>query len=241
LAILTDAKARAIKPDDIDLPDGTVKGLWLVCTAKKGRGHWMLRYVSPVTKTRREMGLGPYPEVSIVEARRQANAARDEIRRRQDPIDQRKAAGDVAASAMTFEQAALKMFDQKRAGWKNPKHAQQWINTLKTYVFPIIGSVPVDSLQPDDFRKVLAPIWLKKSETAMRVKQRCHSVMDWCLAQNLISGNPTTVVSKLLPKMEKKNVRTEHQPQCRGRTSPRLSKPFSTTALRERVERPWNS
>jgi integrase len=46
----------------------------------------------------------------------------------------------------------------------------------------------------------------------MRVKQRCHAVMDWCLAQNLISGNPTTVVSKLLPMMAKKNVRTEHQP-----------------------------
>ena len=123
-----------------------------------------------------------------------------------------KLAGDVAALAMTFEQAALKMFEQKRAGWKNPKHAQQWINTLKTYVFPMIGNVPVDALQPDDFRRVLAPIWLKKSETAMRVKQRCHAVMDWCLAQNSISGNPTTVVSKLLPVMEKKNVRTEHQP-----------------------------
>ena len=182
----------------------------------------MLRYVSPVTKTLREMGLGPYPEVSIVEARRQANAARDEIRRRQDPINQREAAGEVTASAMTFEQAALKMFDQKRAGWKNPKHAQQWINTLKTYVFPMIGSVAVDSLQPDDFRKVLAPIWLMKSETAMRVKQRCHAVMDWCLAQNFISGNPTNVVSKLLPPMEKKNLRTAHQPSMQWRQLPKF-------------------
>ena len=211
----------------IDLPDGTVKGLWLKSAAKKGRGYWKFRYVSPVTKKRRETGFGAYPDVSIVEARRQANTARDEIRRKQDPIDQRKAAGDVAASAMTFEQAALKMFDQKRAGWKNPKHAQQWINTLNAYVFPIIGSVPVDSLQPDDFRKVLAPIWLKKSETAMRVKQRCHAVMDWCLAQNLVSGNPTTVVSKLLPVMEKKNVRTEHQPSMPWQDLPA----FVTTVL----------
>ena len=41
---------------------------------------------------------------------------------------------------MTFEQAALKMFDQIRAGWKNPKHAQQWINTLRTYVFTILAA-----------------------------------------------------------------------------------------------------
>ena len=116
MAVLTDAKARAIRPGDIDLPDGAVKGLWLESTAKKGHGHWMLRYVSPVTTTRREMGLGPYPEVSIVEARHQANAARDEIRRGQDPINQRKAAREVAGSAMTFEQAALRMYDQIRTG-----------------------------------------------------------------------------------------------------------------------------
>ena len=118
------------------------------------------------------MGLGAYPDVGIVEARRQANAARDEIRRKQDPIDKRKAAGDVAALAVTFEQAALKMLEQRRAGWRNPKHAEQWINTLKTYVFPVIGNVTVDALKPDDFQKVLAPIWLKKSETALRVKHR---------------------------------------------------------------------
>ena len=184
MAVLTDAKARAIKPEGKDLPDGTVMGLWLKPTAKKGRGQWNFRYVSPITKKRRDMGLGAYPDVSIVEARRQANAARGEIRRKQDPIDQRKAAGEVAGSAMTFEQAALRMYDQIRTGWKNPKHAQQWINSLRAYVFTMIGSVTVEALQPDDFRKVLAPIWLKKSETAMRVKQRCHAVMDWCLAQN---------------------------------------------------------
>ncbi len=113
---------------------------------------------------------------------------------------------------MTFEQAATTMCEQKRAGWKNPKHAQQWINTLNAYVFPVIGDRAVDSLNADDFRALLAPIWLTKSETAMRVKQRCHAVMDWCLAKNLISGNPTTVVTKLLPAMEKKNARTEHHP-----------------------------
>ena len=118
--------------------------------------------------------------------------------RKQDPIVQRKASREAAATVITFEQAALTMFEQRRAGWKDPKHAQQWINTLGTYVFPPIGGRPVTSLNPTTF-KGLAPIWLKKSETAMRVKQRCHAVMDWCLAHNLVSGNPTNVVSKLLP------------------------------------------
>ena len=63
----------------------------------------------------------------------------------------------------------------------------------------------------------------------MRVKQRCHAVMDWCLAQKFISGNPTTVVSKLLPVMEKKNVRTEHQPSMPWQDLPA----FVTTVLHD--------
>ena len=68
MGVLTDAKARAIKPEGKDLPDGTVKGLWLKPTAKKGRGQWIFRYVSPVTTERRDMGLGAYPDVGCAHA-----------------------------------------------------------------------------------------------------------------------------------------------------------------------------
>jgi hypothetical protein len=73
---LTDTKARTIKPDDKNLADGTVMGLTLQPTATKGRGRWNLRFVSPVRKKRRDMGLGVYPEVPIVEARRLAEMSR---------------------------------------------------------------------------------------------------------------------------------------------------------------------
>ena len=224
MAALTDARARAITSGK-DLADGGVKGLWLKATGKKGKGQWILRYVSPVTKKRRDMGFGTYPEVSIVDAREKANAARRELGRDEDPIDRRKALAasrETAATVMAFERAALTMYEQIKSGWKNPKHAQQWVNTLKTYAFPFIGKRAVNSLEADDFRRVLEPIWLSKSETAMRVKQRCHAVMDWCLARKLINWDPTTVVNKLLPPMEKKNLRTRHQPSMPWKNIPKF-------------------
>ena len=204
---LTDAKARTIKPGDNNLADGTVTGLTLQPTARKGRGRWNLRFVSPVRGKRRDMGLGVYPEVSIVEARRLAAEARQIIRRGEDPIDAREKLKSTSPR-MTFEQASRRMHDQKKSGWSQ-RHGQNWIISFEIHVFPIIGNVPVELLRAEDFRKVVEPIWLTLPETANRVKQRCNAVMNWCMAQGLIVGNPCTALGHLLPN---RKVRAEHQP-----------------------------
>ena len=77
-------------------------------------------------------------------------AARQSIAGGKDPIEERKAdraARAANAEAMTFEQAAEGPRRQK-PGWKNPKHADQWINTLRDYAFPKIGKRKVDELAP---------------------------------------------------------------------------------------------
>lgn len=61
MAILTDTKARNIKPEDKPLAHGGVTGLTLHPSTAKGRGKWVFRYVSPLTKKRRNAGLGTYP------------------------------------------------------------------------------------------------------------------------------------------------------------------------------------
>lgn len=212
---LTDFKASNIKPDAKPIADGTVPGLRLHPGKEKGHGKWMMRFVSPETNKRRDMGFGVYPEVSIIEARKAAASARESIRNGIDPIDARKAAGldrKREVNALTFEKAARQCHDDNKSGWRNPKHAAQWITTLETYVFPHIGDRKVDSLNARDFADALQPIWLDKAETASRVKQRCNTVMDWCAAQDLIAGNPVSVVSKLLPKQPSAQERVKHQP-----------------------------
>jgi hypothetical protein len=64
MANLSDLKAKNINPGDNNIPDGTVTGLRLEAGKTKGRGKWMLRFVSPETGKRRDMGLGAYPDVS---------------------------------------------------------------------------------------------------------------------------------------------------------------------------------
>ena len=84
--MLQDGTAKAIKPNDKPIPDGTVTGLRLHSTKAKVRGAWKLRFISPETGERRDMGLGVYPDITINEARKLANKARGQIALGIDPI-----------------------------------------------------------------------------------------------------------------------------------------------------------
>lgn len=212
---LTDLKAKNIKPGNRNIPDGTIAGMRLEAGKAKGQGKWMLRFVSPETYKRRDMGLGVYPTVSITDARKAASEARELIRDGRDPIEARrndKLNNSVDAQVLTFEQAARMVHSDLKPGWKNPKHAAQWITTLEMYVFPKIGRRKVKELKAKDFADSLTIIWIEKPETASRVKQRCSVVMDWCVAQEMCEANPVGVVAKLLPKQPTARERVVHQP-----------------------------
>jgi integrase len=212
---LTDLKAKNIKPGDKNIPDGTVVGLRLIPGKVKGHGKWSLLFTSPETHKRRDMGLGTYPSVSITEVRKAASAARELIRNRVDPIKARnadKAARKVDAQNLTFEQATYNVHKSLKPGWANARHRAEWLNSLKRFVFPILGKREVKGLKARDFADALSIIWIDKPDTASRVKLRCSVVMDWCVAQEMCDSNPVGVVGKLLPKQPSKRDRVVHQP-----------------------------
>jgi integrase len=83
----------------------------------------------------------------------------------------------------TFEEAARQCFDALKAGWSNKNHKANWIGSLETHVFPLIGTKPVDQVNSLMVRDVLAPIWLKIPETARRILQRFGTVLDFAHIQ----------------------------------------------------------
>jgi integrase len=199
--ILTDKRAKALGPGDKRVSDGTVPCLYLEPTEAKRRSRWLFRFVSPVHRRRRDFVFGSYPEMSIADARIHALEFRKLGKEGFDPIDlkQSQAKVGITDSVMTFKKAALTYIETKKSGWKNKKHAEQWPSTLQAYAFPKIGDKSVNSLTVDDFFDVLNPIWLDKIETANRVKQRCETIMDWCIAKRIISSHPAKSVGFLLP------------------------------------------
>ena len=219
MGMLTDTKARNIRPDSPQLAHGGVTGLVLIPTSQKGHGKWVLRYVSPTTGKRRNAGLGSYPEVGVAEAGKLGMEMREQIASRQDPLELKRSVA-IKPQIPDFEEAATKVHTELLPSWKNKKHAQQWINTLKDNAFPVIGKLSLSLIEPRHIADVLRPIWLTKAETASRLKQRLHAVLSWGWAHGYCAANPVDVVHHLLPPQPGKAVRTEHQPAMPWRDIP---------------------
>ena len=180
------------------LPDGA--GLYLQ-VGITGTKSWLFRY--KVGGRTRVMGLGPAGDgkgaVSLAAARIAVTEARGQLRLGTDPIEsrtaelQRRQAEQARANAHTFQAVAEAMLDAREQGWRNPKHRQQWRNTLATYAYPIIGHMPVRDVGTVEVLLVLKPIWIRTPETASRLRGRIERILAYARALGLREGeNPAT-------------------------------------------------
>lgn len=145
---------------------------------------------------RRDLGLGPYPEVTLAEARDRAAELRRQVRDGLDPLLEKKKARE---RALTFAEAAEQCWEERKPGFKNRKHGEQWIQSLRTYAFPTIGKTPIADLRHPEVKALLQPIWLTKKETARRVLQRVAEVVVWSIGEGLREHElPKAVIRKAL-------------------------------------------
>ena len=193
---LTQIEIRNAKPGMH--ADGS--GLYLAVKAS-GAKSWMYRY--QIAGRRREMGLGALTALSAVQARAEAARLKAMVQQGVDPLEAKNEAKRAQEEQAQAERAAQKRLDatfrrvaeehiaRLEAGWKNTKHRQQWENTLKTYVYPVIGEVSVSEVTVEHVLDILQPIWSTKPETASRVRMRLEAVLDAAKVKGLRDGeNP---------------------------------------------------
>ncbi len=174
-------------------------GLYLKVDAS-GAKRWELRTV--VRGKRCDIGLGGLKAVTLAEAREEARKYRAIARNDGDPLAEKRRARKVVP---TFRQAAETVHKEHAKAWKNTKHGDQWINTLKVYAYPAFGDRRVDQIDTPEILKALSPIWLTKQETARRVRQRIGTVLDWAKAAGFRAGsNPVSEISKALPRQSER-------------------------------------
>ena len=157
--------------------------------------HWILRV--QIDGKRRELGLGSASVVPLAKARERADAYRLQCQAGVDPVIARQQVEKVTAIP-TFRQVALDVYAHKRSNFKNGKHQAQWIGSLRTHAFKVIGDKRIDTVGAADVLSVLTPIWSTKYETARRVKQRIEAVFDWAVAHKYRTDNPALIVAPLL-------------------------------------------
>lgn len=159
-----------------------------------GTKRWVLRVT--VRGKRRDIGLGSANSTPLVDVREKAFELRKLARAGRDPVQSRK-----QAVVPTFADAAFAVHRQRLKLWSNDKHSSQWINSLSDHAFPLIGEKLVSEITTADILKVLTPIWLTKSETARRIRQRIYVVLEWATVAGYRDGaNPAAAVGAGLPR-----------------------------------------
>jgi integrase len=139
------------------------------------------------------MGLGSARDIPLAKAREKARAAREKLSDKIDPLELRRAEQAARAVAaikqLTFAEAAKQFIAQHENGWKNPRHREQWNQTLRQYAFPVIGALPINAIDTPAILRVLEPIWQQKTETASRLRGRIESVLAWCTVRGYRTGD----------------------------------------------------
>ena len=167
-------------------------GLYLRISDSGTKG-WIFRFGE--NGKLRDHGLGPIHTISLPRARELARECRELRLQGIDPIAHRRAViGSVKASqakAMSFRQCADAYIASHEAGWSSAVHRQQWTNSIQQHVHPVIGDLPIASIDTALTMKVIEPIWRAIPETASRVRGRIEAVLDWARVSGFRSGeNP---------------------------------------------------
>ncbi|MAV75540.1 MAG: integrase [Cellvibrionales bacterium] len=180
-------------------------GLYLQVTSK-GAKSWVYRFM--LNNRRRDMGLGSLQAIGLSEARAVRADQQRLLTQGIDPIEHRKASkaehliklAKASNENITFSQCAEEYINLKASEWRSSKSKQQWSNTMRDYVYPVMGSLPVSKISQEEVLKALNPIWNKKTETAKRVRQRIEAVLDYAKAKFYREGhNPAAWKGGLEP------------------------------------------
>ncbi|SAK77780.1 phage integrase [Caballeronia arationis] len=170
-------------------PDGA--GLILQVTPS-GSKSWL--YCYGLHGRKREMGLGPFPAITLAQAREKAADARKLKASGIDPLGQKQHARKVARAALAkrlaVAEAATKYIDLQKSGWSDA-NTHAWRRGFELHANPIIGRLDVSEIDTTHVLKVLEPIWTKKHATATLLRQRIESVLDWAKSAGYREGeNP---------------------------------------------------
>lgn len=185
---------------------GDGSGLYLVVDPSGAR-RWIVRVVVKGQKNknggplRTDFGLGGADIVTLNQARDRGLEYRRMAKQGLHPRF------NARMEIPTFAEISQQVHIDRLPTWKNAKHGQQWLNTLRDYAFPKIGRMPVNSIGQPEVLMCLAPIWTEKHETARRLSQRIKTVLDVAKSKGFRSGeNPVTEIrdAKVLPTVRAK-------------------------------------
>ena len=204
---LTDTALKKAKAEDKDIILSDGNGLQ-VKVRKSGSKLWNFNYYHPITKKRINMGLGKYPDISIVNARKLAQEARELVALGTDPKEHRDEtlAFKRAQEELTLNKIALEWFEVKKQSLTKDYGEDIW-RSLNKHVLSVIGKYPIGKINAPQVIKILKPIEAKGTlETVKRLCLYLRKIMTHAVNSGYINANPLAGISEVFKKPQKQNM-----------------------------------
>ena len=209
--LLTDTRIRTLKPRDkpYKITDGA--GLFLI-VRPNGSKWWRQRY--QFQGKEQLLSLGTYPDTGLADAREKRDAIRKQVAKGIDPSAARKATR--AAFEDSFAAIAAEWLT-KRDGEISDSTLETTRARFQTWVYPVIGSKPIASLDPPAMLAMLRRIESRgKVETAHRIKSACSQVFRFAIATGRAQRDPTLDLRGALKTPNERNLAAIVEPRAVG-------------------------
>lgn len=179
-------------------------GLFLLVTPTGGK-WWRFKYsFAGKSKT---ISLGTYPEISLLQAREQREAARKLLAAGVDPSADRKAtnAANKELQANSFKSIALEWHQKMKSdGAWTTDHAETIMTRMTQDIFPRIGVTPITEVTAKDIRTILDKV---KNRGAVDTARRCRTIVSqvfvYAIGYDKAAYNIAASLSKHLPPVSK--------------------------------------
>lgn len=192
---LGELQVRNAKPQakPYKLTDG--EGMFLL-VQPNGSRLWRLAY--RFGGKQKTLALGIYPHVTLAQARKRRADAKAMLADGRDPGQVKIEEKEKAKPAETFEQVARRWYDTNKDTWVD-SHGLRILNRLDRDVFPVIGSRPIDAINPPEVLKLLRDVESRGAvDIAKRLRQEIGSVYRFAIAEGIAKSNPAADVGAAL-------------------------------------------
>lgn len=165
-------------------------GLHLLVTCEGGK-LWRWKY--RIDGKEKQMAFGPWPTISLAEARVMQGEAKARLFRGIDPMMERKTAkaAVMAAKSDSFDSIARAWHEQWK-GDKNPDHAESVWRRIDTDILPTIGPLPISQIDAPTVVAVIKKIESRGvSELARRAFGNIGQIYRYANIHGMTTNNPT--------------------------------------------------
>ena len=225
---LTNTEVQQSKPKEKEF--NLVDGHGLALRIKpNGSKLWIFNYYRPYTKKRTSLSLGSFPTITLANARKKRNTAKELLAQNIDPKEHRdeKSQLDSVVHNNTLEHIARKWLEVKKSK-VSADHATDTWRSLELHIFPNLGKIPIHKITAVKAIDTIEPIAAKGSlETVKRLCQRLNEIMVYAVNTGLIESNPLAGIGKAFQTPIK-----QHLPTLKPEQLPDLIKALSYASIK---------